>query len=195
MEMEGQWPQKWCTSPWKKWMQAWFQDLSLRLHPRCSEMGVKVLGGCQRENPHRVWLSAGTWQHGNGLSVLMARCPETQRMLENVNFLRSWETPKKMWGVWQTPTQSSCDLANDSPNLRWAISLDDWHKMLLLLVYQIFVHTKIIANLLFLTSCVKCFKRCGVQREVGTRPSVETNYKWLYRTLQRFANEGCMAEW
>ncbi len=94
----------------------------------------------------------------------------------------------------QTPTQSSCDLADDSLNLRWAISLDNWHKMLLLLVYQIFVHTKIIANLLFLTSCVKHFKRCGVQREVGTRSSVETNYKWLYRTLQRFTNEGCMAE-
>ena len=96
---------------------------------------------------------------------------------------------------YQTPTQLSCDLANDSPNLRQAKSTDDWHKMLLLLVYQIFIHTKIIANLLFLTSCVKYFKRCGVQREVGTRPSVETNPEWLYRTLQELNNEGCVVKW
>ena len=56
------------------------------------------------------------------------------------------------------PTQSSCDLANNSLNLGQANSLGDWHKMLLLLVYQIFVHTKIIANLLFPTSCVNASK-------------------------------------
>src|SRR5258707_5956994 len=69
----------------------------------------------------------------------------------------------------QTPTQSSCDLADDSPNLRRAISLDNWHKMLLLLVYQIFVHTKIITNLLLPTSCVKCFKKVWSPERSGNK--------------------------
>src|SRR5258708_39128185 len=46
----------------------------------------------------------------------------------------------------QTPTQSSCDLADDSLNLRQAKPLDDWHKMLLLFVYPYFYkHTKFIS--------------------------------------------------
>src|SRR5260221_9763359 len=69
----------------------------------------------------------------------------------------------------QTPTQSSCDLADDSPNLRRAISIDNWYKMLLLLVYQIFVHTKIIANLLLLTSCVKHFKKVWSPERSGNK--------------------------
>src|SRR5260221_11247954 len=75
----------------------------------------------------------------------------------------------------QTPTQSSCDLADDSPNLRQAISLDNWHKMLLLLVYQIFVHTKIIANLLFPTSCVKCMEsREKWEQDQALRPIISS---------------------
>src|SRR6266436_3981055 len=68
-----------------------------------------------------------------------------------------------------TPTQLSCDLADNSPNLEQANSLDDWHKMLLLLVYQIFVHTKIIANLLFRTSCVKHFKKVWSPERSGNK--------------------------
>src|SRR5260370_14936718 len=41
----------------------------------------------------------------------------------------------------QTPTKLSCDLAKDSPNLRQAISIDNWHITLLFLVYSCFSYS------------------------------------------------------
>src|SRR5258708_39157441 len=47
--------------------------------------------------------------------------------------------------------------------------------MLLLLVYQIFVHTKIIANLLFPTSCVKCMEsREKWEQDQALRPIISS---------------------
>ena len=59
-------------------------------------MGVKVLGGCQRENPHRVWPSMGMWQCRNGPSVLgYGKMSRDTKDVRECEIFKKFRNPKK----------------------------------------------------------------------------------------------------